>query len=52
MCGGGVDGGDSGGEYDSEATRTGIREGLGVEDPVGVGDRVGGGVRGDEVDEA
>ena len=27
----------------SETSRTGIREGLGVEDPVGVGDRVGGG---------
>ena len=41
-----MDGGDSG-----EATRIGIREGLDVKDPVGVGDRVGGGVRGDEVNE-
>ena len=52
MWGDGVDGGDGGSECDGEATRIDIREGLSIEDPVGVGDRVGGGVRGDEVDEA
>lgn len=44
MWGGGVDDDNNDSKCDSEATRTGIREGLGIEDPVGVGDRVGGGV--------
>ena len=45
-------GGDGDSECDSEATRIGIREGVGVEDPVDVGDRVEDEVRGQEVDEA
>ena len=48
LWGSGVDGSDGGSECDSEVMRTGIREGLGIEDPVSVGDRVGGGVRGNE----
>ena len=47
-----MNGGDGGSRYDSEATRIGIREGLGVEDPVDVGDRVEDEARGEEVDEA